>query len=198
MTADTIHSPGPYARVGKRCLDLVLASVALITLSPLFVIIAGASYLFEQGPALFVQERIGKDGNPFRFFKFRSMPVGTRNVASDQLGQVPITAFGRLLRRTNLDELPQLFNILRGDMSIVGPRPPLPSQTELIALRATNGALSCRPGLTGLAQVSSYDGMPVNEKARLDGDYAADVTLTGDLAIIGRTFAYLIKPPPVY
>jgi O-antigen biosynthesis protein WbqP len=126
------------------------------------------------------------------------MPVGTKNLPSDQLGKVQLTWFSRFLRRSNLDELPQLFNILKGDMSIVGPRPSIATQTELIAMRHANGALQVRPGLTGLAQVSSYNGMPVPEKAALDGRYASCITLIGDLAIIARTFVYITKPPPVY
>ena len=103
-----------------------------------------------------------------------------------------------MIRRTNLDELPQLFNILKGDMSIVGPRPPIPSQQELTELRKANGAIACRPGLTGLAQVSSFDGMTVPQKAAFDGEYAKRISFVGDITIILRTFVYLLKPPPVY
>jgi O-antigen biosynthesis protein WbqP len=97
-----------------------------------------------------------------------------------------------------VDELPQLINILRGEMSLVGPRPPLPSQASLLALRAANGACAFRPGLTGLAQINSYDGMSETEKAAWDGRYAAGVCLSGDLAIVARTVGYLFRRPPTY
>ena len=109
-----------------------------------------------------------------------------------------LTRIGRFIRRTNFDELPQLLNILKGDMSVVGPRPAIKSQSELIALRQANGALACRPGLTGLAQVSSYDGMTDVQKAVFDGEYARSVSLAVDLRIIVRTVTYLLKPPPRY
>ncbi len=97
-----------------------------------------------------------------------------------------------------MDELPQLFNIMMGDMSIVGPRPPILSQVNLVLLRKNNGALNCRPGLTGWAQVNSFDYMSEDEKAKLDGEYASDITMMKDIKIIFRTFSYLAKKPPVY
>jgi len=126
------------------------------------------------------------------------MPPSTKVVASDKLGEIKITWFGRFIRRLNLDELPQLWNILKGDMSIIGPRPSLVSQKELIGLRRKNGALDCRPGLTGLAQVNSFDGMSFIVKANFDAQYAAKITFLGDLKIFLQTFLYLAKPPPVY
>jgi len=154
--------------------------------------------LADPGPILFVSQRTGREGHIFDFYKFRSMPTTTDVVASDQIGEIKITWFGRFIRRSNLDELPQLWNILKGDMSIIGPRPSLTSQTELIGLRKENGALSCRPGLTGLAQVNSYDGMAFDVKAKFDAKYADNVTFLGDLKIFLKTFLYLAKPPPVY
>jgi O-antigen biosynthesis protein WbqP len=126
------------------------------------------------------------------------MAVGTGDIPSARAGVLRITRVGRVIRRTNIDELPQLVNILRGDMSLVGPRPALPSQAELLALRGANGAAACRPGLTGLAQIRSYDGMPEPEKARWDGQYAATISLRRDLAIVLGTFRYLARRPPVY
>ena len=131
-------------------------------------------------------------------YKFRSMPLGTGDISSDQLGTVQIDKVGKFIRRTNLDELPQLFNILKGDMSLVGPRPPLPSQNQLIDLRRNSGALSYRPGLTGLAQVNGFDGMSVAEKAAFDTNYVNEVSFMNDMAIILRTFIYVSKPPPTY
>jgi O-antigen biosynthesis protein WbqP len=126
------------------------------------------------------------------------MPAGTRQVPSDRIGEIKLTWLGRFIRRTNLDELPQLINILKGEMSIVGPRPPIPSQEALVNMRAANGSLACRPGLTGLAQVSSYDGMTAEEKARFDGLYASRITFVQDARVIARTFRYLLSPPPTY
>lgn len=187
-----------YADWGKRLVDVVLAGLALLVLSPLLLLTALAIRLEDGGPALFRQRRSGRDRADFTLMKFRSMPVGSANVPSASAATLRITRVGRLIRRTNIDELPQLLNILRGDMSVVGPRPALPSQADLLELRAQNGAIRCRPGLTGLAQVSSYDGMPVAEKAALDGRYAERPGFLSDIGIILRTVAYLFRRPPVY
>lgn len=187
-----------YARGLKRVLDLVGALLAILLLSPLLLMIALAIRVTDPGPAIFRQQRVGAGGRSFTFYKLRSMPVDTGDIPSDQLAAIHVSAVGRFIRRTNFDELPQLFNILKGDMSFVGPRPPIPLQAELIALRRENGALACRPGLTGLAQVNSYDGMSVGQKAGFDGDYAQRITFLGDFGIVLRTFGYLLKPPPKY
>lgn len=187
-----------YSRHLKRFLDFVLAGTALIVLSPLLLITGLAIRLEDGGPALFVQERVGRHGTPFRFLKFRSMPVNTDSIPSVGGSALAITRVGGFIRRTNIDELPQLINILRGDMSIVGPRPAINAQEELLRMRAENRADRCRPGLTGLAQVNSYDDMPDFEKAAYDGEYARKVTLMTDISIIVRTFGYLLRRPPVY
>jgi O-antigen biosynthesis protein WbqP len=187
-----------YYPSGKRLLDLIIVLSACLVLSPIFLITSFFIKVFDPGPIIFRQKRIGRDGQLFDFYKFRSMPVNTGDLPSDQVGKVQLTWIGKLIRRTNIDELPQLFNIFKGDMSIVGPRPPIASQLELIELRKNNGALSLAPGLTGLAQISSFDGMSFAEKAHFDGLYAKDVRFLGDVLIIIRTFLYLFKPPPVY
>lgn len=187
-----------YRGLGKRALDALLAGVALLILAPVMILVAGLIRLDDGGPALFRQERVGRGGSRFTLLKFRSMPVATADVPSAAAGGLRVTRVGRFLRRTNLDELPQLLNILAGEMSIVGPRPALPSQVALLATRAANGADRLRPGLTGLAQVSSYDQMPEAEKAAFDGQYASQISLLGDLGIILRTFHYLLSPPPTY
>jgi len=187
-----------YASAGKRVFDILLAVAALVLLLPLILLVAILIKSFDPGPVFFRQCRIGRHGNVFWFYKFRSMPVNTRDIPSDKLESIKLTWIGKLIRRSNIDELPQLFNILRGDMSIVGPRPSLPTQDELIAVRRENGALDCRPGLTGLAQINSFDLMSVAQKARFDGEYARDIRFTKDIFIILRTFLYLLKPPPVY
>ena len=187
-----------YRNGGKRLLDLILSLVAALILSPFMLLIALAIKLADPGPVIFRQQRIGVGGRTFAFYKFRSMPVNTGDIPSDRLGEVRLSWIGRLIRRTNLDELPQLWNVLKGDMSLIGPRPPIPSQEELVALRRENGALALRPGLTGWAQVNAYDGMSVAAKATLDGDYARGLSLLKDVRIILRTFLYLLRPPPKY
>lgn len=187
-----------YRDIGKRILDLVLALVAILLLLPIGLTIIVLIKTTDPGPVLLTQRRVGKDGRKFRVYKFRSMPVDTDDLPSSQIGEVPMSWFGRLIRRTSFDELPQLFNVLAGDMSLVGPRPPIPSQQSLIEMRRKNGALRCKPGMTGLAQVNSFEGMSDEDKARFDSEYARNITLTGDLSIIARTFAYLARRPPVY
>jgi len=187
-----------YERFGKRLLDLSLSVSACIVLMPIFVLVAVLIKLFDRGPVLFSQTRVGKDGQDFRFYKFRSMPVGTGNISSAKVACVKLTWVGRFIRRTNVDELPQLFNILIGDMSVVGPRPPIPSQHELIALRRASKVLAFRPGLTGLAQINSFDGMRPDEKAKFDRQYTKQISMWTDFKIIFRTFGYLLRPPPTY
>lgn len=187
-----------YSGAGKRALDIVLAGLTLLVAAPVMVVVCLLVQLEDGGPALFRQVRIGRDGSPFTLLKFRSMPTTTAVLPSAAAGALQITRVGRFIRRTNLDELPQLWNILVGDMSVVGPRPALPVQEALLARRAASGAARIRPGLTGLAQISSYDGMPETEKAAFDALYATRITLLGDLSIVLRTFRYLLKPPPRY
>lgn len=187
-----------YVRYLKRFMDIAAATIGLIVLSPLLLFIAVLIIVGDPGPVIFVQKRVGKDGKTFDFYKFRSMPINTPEMSSDAISQIKISPVGRFIRRTNIDELPQLVNIVLGDMSIVGPRPPIPSQTELIELRRTSGAATCRPGLTGLAQVSSFDGMSVAEKSSFDSKYAQSVSFLLDISIIARTFLYVLRPPPKY
>ena len=187
-----------YVIGAKRTLDLVVSALALITLSPIFAIVAIAIKVFDPGPAVFSQKRVGLGQKQFTLYKFRSMPINTGDVPSDMLGELKLSWIGRFIRRSNLDELPQLYNVFLGDMSLVGPRPALPSQNDLVEARAVNGAYEVRPGLTGLAQVRSYDGMPIEEKARFDCQYANSVTFLSDLKICFQTIGYLMRKPPVY
>ncbi len=187
-----------YRSVGKRVVDLALALVSLIVLSPLMAALAVIIKTEDGGPALFKQPRVGQHGREFTFLKFRSMPVGTPHVESAKAGTLETTRVGRVIRRTSLDELPQLVNVVIGDMSLIGPRPPLASQEELIQLRQLNGSLALRPGLTGLAQINGYDGMSNFEKAKWDGRYARTLSLLGDAKILLRTVGYFAKPPPSY
>lgn len=187
-----------YISAGKRIFDLFLVVFAIIALLPVMLVIAVLIKLFDSGPIFFRQERVGVNGELFLFYKFRSMPTNTGDIPSDKLGSVQLTWIGRFIRRTNLDELPQLLNIAKGDMSVVGPRPPIPSQHELIELRRLNGSLKLRPGLTGLAQINSFDGMTIAQKAKFDGEYSLNPTFVRDITIILRTITYLLKPPPIY
>jgi lipopolysaccharide/colanic/teichoic acid biosynthesis glycosyltransferase len=187
-----------YERTGKRWLDLSLASVALLLASPLMLLAAVAIALDDGFPVLFRQIRVGRDGRTFNIFKFRSMPVATPSVPSAAARTFSVTRMGAFLRRSNIDELPQLFNVLAGEMSLVGPRPGLPSQTALHDLRRQRGVDRLRPGLTGLAQVNAFDGMSEIEKVEWEARYAARVSLWRDLSIMLRTAAYLFRRPPVY
>ena len=187
-----------YFLFGKRLADLFFAFFASLILSPILLLFSVLILVTDPGPVLFVHKRVGKNAKLFDFYKFRSMPVGTPKVSSDKLVDVKLTLFGRFIRRTSIDELPQLFNILRGDMSFVGPRPSLPDQLELIALRQESGALRLLPGLTGLAQVRSYDNMSVNQKAFFDAVYFHNLSFFADFSIVFKTMLYLLKSPPTY
>lgn len=126
------------------------------------------------------------------------MPLNTSNIPSDEISELNLNWLSNLIRRTNIDELPQFYNILKGDMSVVGPRPALPSQKELIDFRKKNGVMLFRPGLTGLAQISAYDGMQNNIKVEYDVKYVRSITFMSDIFIILKTLIYLLKPPPIY
>jgi O-antigen biosynthesis protein WbqP len=184
--------------VGKRVLDAFFACLVGVLSLPAALAAALLVRLDDGSPPLFRQRRLGRDGQEFTMLKFRSMSAGAATVASAEAGALPITRVGRYLRRSNVDEVPQLWNIIRGDMSLVGPRPALPSQQQLVALRNASGAINIRPGLTGLAQIKAYDGMSEEEKAGWDAEYAKSVSLWRDVSILLRTFLYLLKPPPRY
>jgi lipopolysaccharide/colanic/teichoic acid biosynthesis glycosyltransferase len=189
---------GFYQRYFKRPFDIAASSAALLLLFPILALTALAIRLEDGGRVIFRQRRVGRGGRIFTLLKFRSMPENVGDVPSAVAGRLEITRVGRFIRRTNLDELPQLVNILRGDMSVVGPRPALPSQQRLVDLRTATGAVACAPGLTGLAQIRAYTGMSEDEKAACDAEYASDITLWRDALIIARTVSYLFRPPPVY
>lgn len=187
-----------YMRGGKRIADVLFSIVAILTLLPVVLVIAVLVRAEDRGPIIFRQLRVGRHLRLFGLLKFRSMHVGVGDRPSAESEGLAVTRIGRILRRTNLDELPQLLNILWGDMSIVGPRPALPTQHRLILLREEAGVYDVRPGLTGLAQVSSYDGMPDETKAAFDAAYLRGMSLFLDARIVGRTLGYLRRPPPVY
>jgi O-antigen biosynthesis protein WbqP len=181
-----------YRRHVKRWLDVVLSIGGLILLSPLFLILAIWIKLDSKGPVLFFQKRVGIRKTHFTIWKFRTMHVGAPGDVPTNMLENPeqnITRCGRILRRKSLDELPQLVNVLKGDMSVVGPRPALWNQYDLIALRDEAHANDVLPGLTGLAQVKGRDTLENAEKARYDGIYAQNVGFRLDMRCILRTLA---------
>lgn len=162
-----------YLKV-KRIIDIVLSLLGLIILSPLFIILIVAIKLESKGPVLFKQKRIMQYKKHFRMLKFRTMQIDTPKNTPTHMLETPekwITKFGKFLRRTSLDELPQIINILNGEMSIVGPRPALWNQFDLIAERDKYGANDVPVGLTGWAQINGRDEIIIEIKAKLDGEY---------------------------
>lgn len=178
-----------YARRLKRPLDLVLSGGGLLALSPLLAGAACAIKLESRGPVFFSQRRVGLGGKEFDVLKFRSMRSPEESFhpdGSEMSNSERMTRVGRLLRRTSLDEIPQLFNVLRGEMSLIGPRPTLPYQVERYT-EHQRGRLAVRPGLTGLAQVSGRNQLTWQQKIEYDLEYAENVSLLGDLRILLRT-----------
>ncbi len=185
-----------YERWIKRLLDVVLSLCALAVLSPVMLIVAILIKLDSPGPVFFKQKRFGKNRSFFEIYKFRSMRTDTpKDVPTDALQGANsfITPLGNVLRKTSLDELPQLWNILRGDMSLIGPRPALWNQDDLMALRDQYGASMIRPGLSGWAQVNGRDAIELEQKARYDGEYANNVSFLFDLKCLWMTFVKVIK-----
>ena len=159
-----------------RLLDITLAALGLVLTFPVLLLI-GLAGVFDNGSPLFRQQRIGRDQRPFTLYKFRTMRPDTPSVATHLAQACAVTKLGRFLRRTKLDELPQLWNVLKGDMSLVGPRPCLPSQGELIAARAVKGVFDVRPGITGLAQVQGIDMSDPARLAQVDARMLAQMDL---------------------
>jgi len=187
-----------YKNFIKHIIEVFISLFTLLLLSPFLILIGIAIYIEDGNPVLFRQKRVGKNLKPYTLFKFRSMPNSTGDIASSEASSLKVTKIGGFIRRTNVDELPQLFNVILGDMSLVGPRPAIPSQEDLIKLRNEKGVYDCKPGLTGLAQINSYDGMPESEKVSWDSKYVSSISFLHDAVIILRTFSYLVKRPPVY
>ena len=185
----------------KRALDVVLSILALVVASPFLLAIALWVRLDSPGPVFFRQQRVGKGKKLFRIYKFRTMRTDApKDVPTHMMRDTSalITRAGRFLRRTSLDELPQLINIIRGDMSLIGPRPALWNQEDLIAERDKYGANDVRPGLTGLAQIRGRDELPIPEKARLDGWYVANLSLRNDVSILLRTVGSVLRREGVH
>lgn len=174
----------------KKIIDRILALLGMIVLSPLFLVLVAAIKLDSKGPVLFRQKRVGIHKTHFHILKFRTMRIDTPQDIPTHLLENPeqyITRTGRFLRKSSLDELPQIINILKGDMAIVGPRPALWNQFDLIAERDKYGANEVLPGLTGWAQVNGRDELPIEVKARLDGEYVKKMGPAMDLKCLFRT-----------
>ena len=185
-----------YDRYIKRILDLLLAAVGAVVLSPVLLLAALAIRLDSPGPVMFRQKRVGKHKTYFEILKFRTMLSDSPKDVPTHLMKDPsrwLTRTGRFLRRTSIDELPQIFNILKGDMSIVGPRPALWNQYDLIEERDKYGANDVTPGLTGWAQINGRDELDIEEKARLDGEYVSHLSFAMDLKCFLRTIKAVIR-----
>ena len=209
------------ARVTKRGSDLIIASLAILIFSPLWLLVALLVKLDSRGPVFYRQERVGMDGRVFLFYKFRTMRAGTDDTehrefqrkyimgqAESNLGDeerpayklradARVTHWGRVLRKTSLDELPQLLNVLRGDMSIVGPRPPIPYEVESYELWHRK-RLDMKPGVTGLWQVSGRNRLSFDEMVRMDLYYIENWSLLLDLKIILRTLPVMWRGEDAY
>lgn len=173
----------------KRVLDFIISLFALIILSPLFLIVSVCILISDGSPVFFRQKRVGKNNELFKIYKFRTMKRGTENVASNDLSDanVKITKFGKILRATSIDELPQFLNILNGTMSLIGPRPLIPEETKIRELRQKYNVYSVRPGITGWAQVNGRDNVSAEKKALLDKEYVEKQSLMFDIKIFFMT-----------
>lgn len=180
----------------KRGLDFVLSLLGLVVLSPVFLILIIWIKLDSKGPVFFKQKRVGIQKKLFQILKFRTMRIDTPKDMPTHMLQNPeqyITKAGRFLRKTSLDELPQIFNILKGDMAIVGPRPALWNQYDLIEERDKYGANDIRPGLTGWAQVNGRDELEIPVKAALDGEYVKKMSFSFDVKCLVKTVVSVFK-----
>jgi lipopolysaccharide/colanic/teichoic acid biosynthesis glycosyltransferase len=184
----------------RRALDIVFAGVALVLTAPLLALAMLAIRLESPGSAIYRQRRVGKDARPFDLFKLRTMVDGAEHLGAGlavNAGDTRITRVGAFLRRTSLDELPNLFNVLRGDMSLIGPRPTLPVQVAQYTARQ-RGRLSVKPGITGWAQVNGRASLPWSERIELDLYYVEHRSLALDLRILSRTPAMVLSGGGLY
>lgn len=185
-----------YVKIGKRIIDIVLSSVGLIVLLPVFLLIIILIKIDSSGPIFFKQKRSGLYKKHFNILKFRTMRIDAPKDTPTHLLENPqlwITNVGRILRKTSLDELPQLLNILKGEMSIVGPRPVVCNEYDLLNERDKYHANDIVPGLTGWAQINGRDELPGNVKARLDGEYVKRISFKFDLFCILLTVIKVLK-----
>lgn len=172
----------------KRSFDVLVSMIGLLVFGGPILILIVIVRLTSPGRGLFAQERVGRNCKPFVCYKIRTMYQDTRAAATHEIEASSVTRIGRWLRRLKLDELPQLWNVVRGDMSLVGPRPCLPTQSELIKKRLERGVFTIRPGISGKAQVLGVDMSDPDELSRIDSEYLNEQTFLGDLVILVRTF----------
>ena len=179
----------------KRIFDFTASLLLLILLSPVFLLVSILILIDSGYPIIFRQYRVGKDNKLFYVYKFRTMKKNTRNAATADLTEADscITKSGRILRKTSLDELPQFFNILIGNMSFVGPRPLIPEEKEIRKLRAEYGVFSVKPGMTGLAQINGRDMLSIEEKALFDKEYVEKQSFWFDIKILFKTVLVVLK-----
>lgn len=169
-----------------RCLDIVFSLLGLVLGAPVLLLLLVIGF-FDTGSPLFRQERVGRHLKPFTLVKFRTMSVDTASVATHLASASSVTPFGRFLRRTKLDELPQLWNVLKGEMSLVGPRPGLFNQAELTEARSSKGVFNVRPGITGLAQVNGIDMSTPEHLAEVDAEMINDLSIANYFRFIVLT-----------
>lgn len=185
-----------YQRFGKRLLDILLSGCGIVVLSPVYLLVALAIKLDDPGPVFFRQKRVGIHKTYFQILKFRTMKMETPKDVPTHLLDNPeqyITRVGRVLRKTSLDELPQIFQIFTGKMSVIGPRPALWNQDDLIAQRDKYGANDVRPGLTGWAQINGRDELPIDVKAAFDGEYVRKMSFLFDCKCFFGTIVSVLK-----
>ena len=185
-----------YRKFGKRALDIILSGCGIVILSPVYLLVTLAILVDDPGPVFFRQKRVGIHKSYFRILKFRTMRICTPHDVPTHLLENPqqyITRVGSFLRKTSLDELPQIFQIFTGKMSVIGPRPALWNQEDLIAQRDKYGANDVRPGLTGWAQINGRDELPIDVKARLDGEYVQKLSFSFDCKCFFGTIASVLK-----
>lgn len=181
--------------ISKRIIDVVGALCGIIVFSPIFIITSILIKLESNGSVIFKQIRVGKDSKPFYIYKFRSMKTDAPNMATNDLKnpEVYITRVGKFIRKTSIDELPQLFNILKGDMSIVGPRPVIEKERDLLQLRREYYIDKIKPGVTGWAQINGRDNLDVEEKVKYDKEYLWNRSIKFDIYIIFKTVIKVLK-----
>ena len=185
-----------YRKYGKRFLDIILSGCGIVVLSPIYLLVALAIVIDDPGPVFFRQKRVGIHKTHFQMLKFRTMRMNTPHDVPTHLLEDPhryITRVGRILRKTSLDELPQIFQIFTGKMAVIGPRPALWNQYDLIEQRDLYGANDIRPGLTGWAQINGRDELPIDVKARLDGEYARNVSFLFDCKCFFGSITAVLK-----
>ena len=185
-----------YQKFGKRFLDIVLSACGILVLAPVFALLAIAIKADDPGPVFFRQKRVGIHKSHFQIMKFRTMKMDAPSDVPTHLLENPeacITRVGKILRKTSLDELPQIFQIFTGEMSIIGPRPALWNQFDLIEERDKYGANDIRPGLTGWAQINGRDELPIDVKAKLDGEYVQKMSFLFDCKCFFGTIISVLK-----